>query len=142
MRGRSVASLLVWAMESIHPDPSMQWMRHDVGDVVDIADDDDFNWGLCVTDPDHDAAGMFKVVVLLGVAMADILSLATGDSAFDVSDAPRRLRINKIDLDGLHATVAPKVQSRGAIAVVDADPAIVTDLDTLMSFTTLKPPLK
>lgn len=100
-----MCSILVFAKsDNINPDPALQWQKFGRGDVIDIRDDDNFFWGNDIQGPK--ALGWWRVVVLPNVASATVSGLLSSEIlAYQaLPSAPRKLRINKLNLDALEAT--------------------------------------
>lgn len=102
-----MCSILVFAKDdNIHPDPKQQWRKFGRGDVIDIHEDDAFFWGNDIQGPK--ALGWWRVVVMPGVPKEKVLGLLS-EEVLDypaLESAPRKLRINKIDLDAIEAEAA------------------------------------
>lgn len=96
-----MCSVLIFARADVptHVLVPRPWTRPQRGDVIDIQDDDGFDWGRDIAGPD--CLGWWRVVVLAGVKRANVSGLLSADPLPDNPDVPYRTRINTIDLDGL-----------------------------------------
>lgn len=66
-----MCSILIFIKpDNDHPDPSLDWQRFKVGDVIDIAEADDFHWGDDIQGPG--ALGWWTVVVVPNVQKAQL----------------------------------------------------------------------
>lgn len=114
-----MASLLVFAKaDNVHPDTREQWQRFAPGDVIDIAEDDAFDWGADIA-----RLGWWRVIVAPGVPAPELQHLLAGE----VPAAPtyrgfRRLRLQRLDLGAL-----PNRASAAQIAAATADVPALSD---------------
>lgn len=117
--------------DNIHPDPSQDWRKFKAGDVIDVIDSDTGYGGEGVTGPN--ASGIFATIILPGVQASEVVSLCMGDED-DGTDQPRRLRINKIDVDGIRNTLTIAMKT----ALRNNQPVTITKAQ-LLSFRSTKP---
>ena len=135
-----MCSLLIFNVANVHPDPTQQWTKFVAGDVIDIQDDDNFYWGDDIQG--DNPLGLWTVVSIPGVAAADLISLAMGETTPN-PPAPYLLRTQTVDVASLQSASQP-VQKKGSRNNSDPSgpqPDITTDQVTLMSFVSQKPPL-
>lgn len=105
-----MASLLVFASDHAkNPDPEVDSSSVPKrGHVIDVQDNDDFDWGREIHAAD--GLGWWRVVVIPGVAAKDCLYLCDGDSRSPLSqryDSHPRYRVNSVDLDTIEG-MAPR----------------------------------
>lgn len=133
-----MCSLLVFNLPNIHPDPTQQWTKFTTGDVIEVQDDDNFQWGAAVQGPK--ALGWWHVVQIPGVPAAQLVALAMGASP-PIPPAPYLLRTQTINVQGLlaaaqSANVTPTTLPKSATV-----PDVVLDQVTLLAQVSAKPPL-
>ena len=128
-----MASLLVFAIPNLHPDPTLQWTKYTTGDVIDIRDDDNFFWGSDIQGPA--ALGWWKVVCIPGVQAASLSGLLVSGPIVDATISKFQMRTQSVNVSALAAASIPS----GVQPNPNAD--ITTDMATVQSMTTTKPPL-
>lgn len=116
-----------------HPDPSQDWRKFKLGDVIDVLESEDGIVGMDVSGPR--ALGWFATIIVPSVPASDLISLCTQD-VDDGTDQPRRLRVNKIDVPGLKNALTPAMKT----ALQNNLPVTVTG-PQLLSFRSVKPPV-
>jgi len=127
-----MCSILVFVKNNPHPDPKQQWRKFGPGDVIDGNDDDNFYWGDDIQGPK--ALGWWRVVVVPGVPWSKLAGLTTSEvlERQDLPDAPRKLRINKIDIAALEQQAASvkgaPIEKAEAVQIAEADVLAVIEM--------------
>ena len=101
-----MCSILIFVKpDNIHSDPTKQWQKFGVGDVIDINNDDSFFWGNDIQGPN--ALGWWRVIVLPRVPAKFLQGLLSSEilNRPDTDDAPRKLRIQKLDMPLILANI-------------------------------------
>lgn len=114
-----------------HDDPSLDWRKFKAGDVIDISEFDNFNWGGDIQGPN--ALGWWSAVVVPRAQKAQLAYLMESGPMALVSimplnpaDAKHQRRLWTVDITAL----APEMSIGDFVSIVSAKPPAV-DLNVI-----------